>query len=558
MKLRLQLAEMLPTSSKPGIDASHGDGAFGTAMEAMITTSASGKPSLVEMPPGLPGKQPAIGTHPGTAKPYQSIDSIDIPTEIHTANQMPQLGAPFATMPQQQAAEQKEPVQVQDSQGQSSQHPVAKAPLPSEQPLPEEAKQSIDARALLLQSPVVQEMHESPQSSPGATSPDATAIKNASSHAKHKAETMPDEPTQPADGQASGALPVISQPIDVVVAIPTLKLNGPAPQPDGSPSASLKPSSKGAGGHPPGHEAPRQAPILGAAFNHGDLRAAPVATPGDPVTLQPPGTAASKGDKLTESVPSNGKSGNSTSTHLTAQPIGRANASVVVPPNQALHPQGAPSTDNAEANAKQTDIRAPKEAESKATSDVKSEIRFNVSGLLTPTPPAVQHQLSTNLSPAMTAGAEKAVATHRPDAGAAQVLQRMDLASSSGVVQLRSDARRLDVGVSSGSLGWVEVRATTSAPGRVDATLHVQNDASAQVLTSQSREISDYAREHSVQLGQVSVGVGTGDSAHGQSDSTDARNGNQPRPRGTAVRPVVDTEQTYHGADAVSLISVRA
>jgi hypothetical protein len=134
----------------------------------------------------------------------------------------------------------------------------------------------------------------------------------------------------------------------------------------------------------------------------------------------------------------------------------------------------------------------------------------------------------------------------------------MDLAGSSGAVQLRMDARRLDVGVSSGSLGWVEVRATTSASGRVDATLHVQNDASAQVLTSQSREISDYAREHSVQLGQVSVGVGTGDSAHGQSDSTDARNGNQPRPRGTAVRPVVDTEQTYHGADAVSLISVRA
>jgi hypothetical protein len=273
---------------------------------------------------------------------------------------------------------------------------------------------------------------------------------------------------------------------------------------------------------------------------------------------QPPGTAASKGDKLTESVPSNGKSGNSTSTHLTAQPIGRANASVVVAPNQALHPQAAPSTDSAGTNAKQTDIRAPKEAEKKAASDVKSEVRFNAAGFLTPTPPVMQHQVSPSLSPAMTVGAEKSIATHRPEAGAAQVLQKMDLAGPSGTVQLRSDARRLDVGVPSGSLGWVEVRATTSASGRVDATLHVQNDASAQVLTGQSREISDYAREHSVQLGQVSVGVGTGDSAQGQSHSTDARDGNGTRARGTVALPVADTEQTYHAADAVSLISVRA
>jgi hypothetical protein len=122
---------------------------------------------------------------------------------------------------------------------------------------------------------------------------------------------------------------------------------------------------------------------------------------------------------------------------------------------------------------------------------------------------------------------------------------------------LRADARRLDVGISSGTLGWVEVKATTSPSGRVDATLHVQNDASAQVLTSQSREISDYAREHSVQLGQVSVGVGTGDSARGQSHSTDTRSGNGSRVRGTAVRPLADTE-THHPADAVSLISVRA
>jgi hypothetical protein len=554
MKLRLQLAELPPASPKPGTDASHGDGAFGTAMEAMMATSASGKPSLVGTPGVLAAKQPPIGMHPETAKPYQSVD---IPaTEIHAANQVSQLGAPFATMPQQQAAEQKELVQVQDSQGQNSQHPVAKAPLPSEQTLAEETKQAIDARTLLLQSPTVQELHASSQSPADGTS-SVPPIKDASSHAKHKTETMPDEPTQPADGQAAGVLPV-SQPIDVVVTIPTLKLNGPVPQPDESPSASLKPSSKAVSGHPPGQDASRQAFVPAAAFSHGDLRAAPVATPGYLMMPQPPGTVASKGDKLPESVPSNGKSESSTNTPLTAQPSGRASVSVMVPPNQALHPQAAPSTDSADTNAKQTDIRAPKEAEKKAVSDVKPEVRFNATGLLTPTPPGMQHQVSPNLSPAMTASAEKSVATHRPETGAAQVLQRMDLAGSSGAVQLRSDARRLDVGVSSGSLGWVEVRATTSASGRVDATLHVQNDASAQVLTSQSREISDYAREHSVQLGQVSVGVGTGDSAQGQSHSTDARDGNGTRARGTAVLPVADTEQTYHAVDAVSLISVRA
>ncbi len=273
---------------------------------------------------------------------------------------------------------------------------------------------------------------------------------------------------------------------------------------------------------------------------------------------QPPGAAASTGGKLPESISSNGKSENSANTHLTAQPLGRADANVVGPQNQALHPQAAPSTGGAETNAKQADIRAPKEGEKKAAPDVKSETRFNATGLLTPTPPVMQHQVSPNLSPAMTAGAEKPIATHRPEAGAAQVLQKMDLAGPPGAVQLRSDARRLEVGVSSGSLGWVEVRATTGASGRVDATLHVQNDTSAQVLTSQSREISDYAREHSVQLGQVSVGVGTGDNAQGQSHSTDARDGNGTRARGAGELPIADTDQTYHAADAVSLISVRA
>jgi hypothetical protein len=135
----------------------------------------------------------------------------------------------------------------------------------------------------------------------------------------------------------------------------------------------------------------------------------------------------------------------------------------------------------------------------------------------------------------------------------------MDGATSSGAIQLRADARRLEVGVSSGSLGWVEVRATTGPSGRVDATLQAQNDVSAHVLAGQSSEISSYAREHSVQLGQVSVGVGTGESEQGESRSTHngAQNGNA-TPAKEAMRPPSNPEQAYYAADAVSLISVRA
>lgn len=185
---------------------------------------------------------------------------------------------------------------------------------------------------------------------------------------------------------------------------------------------------------------------------------------------------------------------------------------------------------------------------------MKSEVKAAFPGSTAPIPPPVQHPASPNT------GAEKTLAAQRPDASAAQVLQRMDLAGSSGVVQLRADARHLDVGASSGALGWVEVRATTGASGRVDATLRVQNDASAHALSNQSKEISDYAREHSVRLGQVSVGVGTGDSAQGKSRSTYGREGNETPGRRmvAAAQPLADTEQMHHAADAVSLISVRA
>jgi hypothetical protein len=148
--------------------------------------------------------------------------------------------------------------------------------------------------------------------------------------------------------------------------------------------------------------------------------------------------------------------------------------------------------------------------------------------------------------------------THRAQANVAQVLQRMDTAAPSGAVQLRADARHLDVGVSSGVLGWVEVRATASSSGRVDAALHVQTNSSAHMLTAQSKEIATYAREHSVELGQLSVGVGTGDSARGHPRSMqDAPRGEDTVPVKRALKTAVSNEP-QQPAEKLSFISIRA
>ena len=134
----------------------------------------------------------------------------------------------------------------------------------------------------------------------------------------------------------------------------------------------------------------------------------------------------------------------------------------------------------------------------------------------------------------------------------------MDTAAPSGAV-LRADARHLDVGVSSGELGWVEVRATASSSGRVDAELHVQTNSSAHMLTAQSKEIATYAREHSVELGQLSVGVGTGDSARGHSRSSiyDSAAKEDLAPVRKAVKSQVSNEP-QRPAEKVSFFSVRA
>lgn len=538
MKLRLQYADMLPASTKPGPDDFHGKGAFGTAMEEVMAASGSALPLRVETPNALLRKPAQIGSYQGTAESKQAID--DSYGDTHVAHevlaQQIQAGAKSAHLPQ--PAERSE---LTNSQG--SQNPDAKPYSIPEQPPPERMREDPMSQASHMQSPVFRELH--------AKSHDVALIKGSSSHAIHKAEAMRNAPTHPVDGQASGVPPVVLQPIvGVMGVIPMLRLQPAGPGSQSDRSQPLQSSSRAVDG---------QVRVKTAMpLSHGDLRSTPLVAPASPTMMQLPKTAAGPGGKVSESVPAGTNSANLTKQPPSSQSIGKSQTDGAVPPNQAFRPQAAHAAAGVDANAQQTDTRALKDAGKKIeTAEVKSDVKTGGAGYPTTMPPIVQHPTLPNAVPTVIHAAGKATAMHPRETSATQVLQKMDFAGPSGPVQLRMDARRLDVGVSSGALGWVEVRATTAASGRVDATVHVQNDASAQVLSNQSREISDYAREHSVQLGEVSVGVGTGDNAQSQSRSANTPDGNETRVR-RPERPLADAERTDYAGEAMSLISVRA
>jgi hypothetical protein len=208
-------------------------------------------------------------------------------------------------------------------------------------------------------------------------------------------------------------------------------------------------------------------------------------------------------------------------------------------------------------NASQLDTRIQKANERKSGAEQELQIAAIGPRHVNPAP-TTEHQAATHVPESAFHAPQRTIDVHRSQASGAQVLQRMDMAVPSGAIQLRAETRRLEVGVSSGALGWVEVRATSAASGRVDATLQVQNDSSAHVLASQSREIADYAREHSVFLGELSVDVGTGDGARGDSRSAQGEEPSGNATQAREPRPQANDELTYPHAETVSFISVRA
>jgi hypothetical protein len=530
MKLRLQSVDMLPESTKAGADGLHGKGAFGTAMEEMMARSGSG-PSRVETPNALLRQQPQIGSYPGTAQFGQGSD--DLSGDIHAPKELP-AGGPFAhlTLLAEQSAQTKE---------QSSQTPDAKVSSLLGQPPPELMRQSRTGPAPHMQGPAVQALR--------AKSHDVARMKAPSPHESHKAATMRNAQMHPVDAQGTGLLPVVLQPIDGAMPTRGSQPDRPASRSGESMSAPLASNSKALSGQVriqtsrgPGYGNPHGTPLRASAAE---------------TISRPPKAVSFPGGNASQSVGPDINGKNSTEPQLSLQSSGKVRAGAVTPSNPPFRLQAGRSTDGVEADTKQADMRALQDTEKKiGTTEVQPDVKSGGAGYPAPTPPIAQHPVLPNVASAVTHGAEKAMASH-PETSATQVLQKMDFAGASGPVQLRMDARRLDVGVSSSALGWVEVRATAGASGRVDATLHVQNEASAQVLADQSREISDYAREHSVQLGDVSVGVGTGDNTQERSQSTHTPNANETRVRKPA-RPLANAEQAHYVAEAVSLISVRA
>jgi hypothetical protein len=388
------------------------------------------------------------------------------------------------------------------------------------------------------------------QTTAGAMSPLSASTKDASQHATHKAEAMHDG-THPATDQALSVMPVVPQPIDFVVPVT-------AWPPGGLQSSPSKPASNAMSSGVHGQATLRRATAQPMISDPAELSVKSSAGLGSQTRAQAANTPVGESRETPHRAQST-KTDASTAPQSAPLIEKNMSATAVASATPALQSKAVhPLAESVEASSPQMDARALKDAPGKPGAEVKSEVSLNVPSHAAPGSPAVAHQ-PPNLAPTILYETAKTMATHRPEASVAQVLQRMDGATSSGVVQLRADARRLEVGVSSSSLGWVEVKATTGPAGRVDATLQAQNDASAHALAGQSSEISSYAREHSVQLGQLSVGVGTGDSAHGGSRSTDngARNGNA-APVREAVRPAANAEQAYYGGDAVSLISIRA
>jgi hypothetical protein len=550
MKMRLQIASVLPAPAKLEPDGSNGQGVFGATFQEMMGTSGSAGAGLGATGQAWSGRQEQMGAlftklRAGEATD-ESAGEAGLPSEaVQTGTVL--RGAPKLT--DQSEAIGGRIVPQTGTEGAPLAKERAAEPSVRDPTVGQPIVPNFSVRTPPRVTPAQNES-QAAQTTARAMSPLSASSKDASQHATHKAEAMHDG-THAAADQALNVVPVVPQPIDFVVPVAALQPGEPRPAPPKSASNTMS-----SGVH--GQATLRRAPAQPMISEQAELSGKSFAGLGSQMRAQAANTLAGESRETLHRTPSTKTDG---STGPQAASLTEKNINVTAVASATPAPQSKaahPLADSVEASSSQLDARALKGASERPGTELKSEVSLNVPGYAAPGSAAVAHQ-PPNLAPTILHEAAKTIATHRPEASVAQVLQRMDGATSSGVVQLRADPRRLEVGVSSGSLGWVEVKATTGPAGRVDATLQAQNDASAHVLAGQSSEISSYAREHSVQLGQVSVGVGTGDSAQGESRSTDngARNGNA-TPVKEAVGPPANAEQAYYAGDTVSLISIRA
>jgi hypothetical protein len=545
--MRLQIASVLPAPAKPEPGGSNGKGMFGATFQEMMGTSGCAGAGLGVMGQAWSGRQAQMGAPFTKLRAGKAID--ESAGEVGLASEAAQTGRVFRGTPK--LTDQSEAIggRIVPQTGTEG---APRAKEPATEPAlrdPTVGQPIVPNRTLPRVTPAQNEPQAAPTTT-GAVSPLSASSKDASQHATNKAEAMHDG-THAAADQALSVMPVVPQPIDFVVPVTAWQPSEPQPAPS-------KPAPNAISSEVHGQATLRRAPTQPMISDQAELSGKPFAGLEWQTRAQAANTLAGESREALHRTPSTKTDG---STAPQAASLTEKNISATAVASETPAPQSKavhPLAESIEATSSQMDARALKDAPGKPGVEVKPEVSLNVPVHAAPGSHAVEHQ-PPNLAPTILHDAAKTIATHRPETSVAQVLQRMDGATSSGVVQLRADARRLEVGVSSGSLGWVEVKATTGPAGRVDATLQAQNDASAHVLAGQSSEISSYAREHSVQLGQISVGVGTGDSAQGESRSTEngARNGNA-TPVKEAVGPPANAEQAYYAEDAVSLISIRA
>lgn len=517
MKLSVQFATVLSSSPKAAVASVRGTGAFAPAMEKLIAGLSSETPVMRSSPGGqmhaltsaqittplVTGVDLAGENQPNASSPAVDLDKgVPIPHEAEESTVVPQSGP-------------QKPV-------------VPEGDLEHQLPVPP------------LQSPVIQEAISKQSSA------ELREARDISETDRPPRELHKTDKTKPSDASniATPALPDMPVPSSQILP-QSIAIVAPQPEKPGMETGVSKSSAE---------------PVKGRVDTGNKRRPAAVTILPAPVN---PAALTSVNRQIVKAVQNTPQQG-----EIAAPPAERSapmNRKVVIgapaQPSQAVSSAAtAHRPEGHEATVLQSDPHPSKESQKETLTVVQGGIAQKASIYSSPAVPAIQQQTAPSVPiPAMLGHRmQEPVEAHRAEANAAQVLQRMDEASPADAMQLRADARHLDVGVTAGSLGWVEVRASVNPNGKVDAALHLETNASAHLVAVQSKEIADYARTHSIQLGQVSVGVGTGDGSRGSSGSTyeSARNDHTVPVRRALKDPV--NSETRESGEKVSLISIRA
>ncbi len=229
MKLRLQLASMVSAPVNPGPTEARGKSAFGAAMQELMATPLSGKPS----PPGT--GQALVGTQSQVKNPESGI----------TVKQaIPLEKAGNSTWYTERLRSERLSPAVPDEQITLPGEPLQDPGVQQSKTAPVSEKSSADQKFqdTILEKPLIQDaiIREQPQMLPrrgeqsreslaGAVSHLSGVGKDASSRTRHEAAGVKGEGGQPAAAGQLSNVPVVPQVVPVAV---------PMEQPESAPATS--------------------------------------------------------------------------------------------------------------------------------------------------------------------------------------------------------------------------------------------------------------------------------------------------------------------------------